>query len=201
MLRRDRRWIELAFSLQFTMPGTPVLRYGDEIGIGENLDLPSRAALRTPMQWSDEAHAGFAPAGAASLVVPVEKTGPGGFRRTNVRAQQRDPSSLLRWFEQLISTLRECPEIGVGTCSVLDVGDAPSVLVHRFDAPEGSILLLHNLSDRPATVTVGPRDGIDQRPWEVFADADYPRPAKTLRALPINGHGYRWIRLRKSAAD
>ena len=71
-----------------------------------------------------------------------------GARRVNVRAQQRDPDSLLRWFEQLIDAVRECPEIGVGTCTVLDVPLPRSVLVHRFDAPEGSILLLHNLADR-----------------------------------------------------
>ena len=67
----------------------------------------------------------------------------------NVRAQQRDPDSLLRWFEQLIHTLRECPEIGIGECTVLDLPLPRSVLAHRFDAPEGSILLLHNLSTRP----------------------------------------------------
>ena len=201
MLHRNRRWIELAYSLQFTMPGTPVLRYGDEIGIGENLDLPGRAALRTPMQWSDEPHAGFAAPSVPALVVPVERAGAGGYRRLNVRAQQRDPSSLVRWFELLISTLRECPEIGVGTCSVVDIGEAPSVLVHQFEAPEGAILLLHNLSDTPTTVTIPRREGTDRRPWEVFADAAYPRPTKTLRGLPINGYGYRWLRLREASAD
>jgi len=123
-------------------------------------------------------------------------TGRYGARAVNVRGQQRDPDSLLRWFEQLIGVVRECPEIGVGTWSVLDLPAAPSVLVHRFDAPEGSILLLHNLADEPVTVDVGRQPGVD-RPWEMFADGPYPRPTAALRNLQLGGWGYRWIRLRR----
>ena len=121
-----------------------------------------------------------------------------GARTVNVRGQQRDPDSLLRWFEQLIGAVRECPEIGVGTWTVIDIPSTPSVLVHRFDAPEGSILLLHNLADVPVTVDVGRQEGVD-RVWEMFADGAYPRPKATLRGLDLNGWGYRWIRLRRGA--
>jgi maltose alpha-D-glucosyltransferase/alpha-amylase len=170
--------------------------------MGEDLDLPGRAAIRTPMQWSPDPGGGFTTADPdAALVAPLSATGRYGYRRVNVRDQQRDPSSLLRWFGQLIRCLRECPEIGVGTCTVLDRPDVPTVLVHRFDAPEGSILLLHNLSDEPVSVDVGRLDGVAGRPWDVFGDADYPRPTITLRRLPLNGYGYRWIRLRESRAD
>jgi maltose alpha-D-glucosyltransferase/alpha-amylase len=196
MMRGDRRRIELAYALQFAMPGTPVIRYGDEIGMGEDLALPGREALRTPMQWDDGPNGGFSSADPSALVSPVQTSGKYGIRSVNVRGQQRDPGSLLRWFEQMIGVVRECPEIGVGTWAVLDIPDARSVLVHRFDAPEGSILLLHNLADESVVVNVGRQPGM-ARAWEMFADAPYPRPTAALRGLELNGWGYRWIRLRR----
>ncbi len=199
MLGGDRRHIELAYSLQFSMPGTPVLRYGEEIGMGEDLSLPGRDAIRTPMQWDDGPGGGFSDAPEAELITAVPQTGKFGSRRVNVRALQRDPDSLLRWFEQLIRTVRECPEIGVGDWSALNLPTSPSVLVHRFDAPEGSILLLHNLADVPTTVDIGPQEGIG-RPWEMFADGPYERPNAKLKGLELHGWGYRWIRLRRNSA-
>ena len=196
MLRNDRRHIELAYALQFSMPGSPVLRYGEEIAMGERLDLDGREAIRTPMQWDDGPNAGFSDA-TGELVRPLVVRGPYAYRTVNVRAQQRDPDSLLRWFGQLIATLRECPEIGTGTITVLDLPVPPSVLVHRFDAPEGSILLLHNLADRAVTIDIGSLDGVEGRPWEMLADGPYPRPAEDLTGLQLNGWGYRWIRLRR----
>jgi maltose alpha-D-glucosyltransferase/alpha-amylase len=106
---------------------------------------------------------------------------------------------LLRWFEYLIGTLRECPEVGVGQCSVVDVPLPRSVLAHRFDAPEGSVLLLHNLADQPETIDLGRVDGVEGRPYEVFADSAYPPLGKRLSGLRLSGWGYRWIRLRRGA--
>jgi maltose alpha-D-glucosyltransferase/alpha-amylase len=195
MLNGDRRRIELAYALQFAMPGTPVLRYGEEIGMGENLALADRDAIRTPMQWSDTQGAGYSTAPNQDLIVPVNRTGRFGARRVNVRAQQRDPESLLRWFQQLIGVVRECPEIGTGACQVVDVGAPPSVLIHRFDGPAGAVLLMHNLADIAVTVDVGRDQAGPGRPWEVFADGAYPRPARALTGIELNGWGYRWLRL------
>lgn len=97
----------------------------------------------------------------------------------------------------MIATLRECPEIGVGVCTVLDRPSPRSVLVHRFDAPEGSMVFLHNLADRAVTVDVGPLDGVVERPYDVFGDVVYDPPTRTLTSLALNGWGYRWIRLRR----
>jgi len=196
MLNGDRRHVELAYALQFAMPGTPVLRYGEEIGMGENLALPDRDAIRTPMQWSDTDNAGFSTAPSEELVVPVSKTGRFGARRVNVRAQQRDPDSLLRWFQQLIGVVRECPEIGIGDCRVVDVPAPRSVLIHRFDSPTGAVLLLHNLADVPVTVDVGKDQAGPDRPWEVFADSAYRRPTRALTGIDLTGWGFRWFRLR-----
>jgi maltose alpha-D-glucosyltransferase/alpha-amylase len=196
MLKGDRRHIELAYALQFAMPGTPVLRYGEEIGMGENLALAGRDAIRTPMQWSETDNAGFSTAQTQDVVVPVNLTGGFGARRVNVRAQQRDPNSLLRWFHQLIGVLRECPEIGTGDCQVVDVPAPRSVLIHRFDSPTGAVLLLHNLADVPVTVDVGKDQAGPDRPWEVLADSAYRRPTRALTGIELSGWGYRWFRLR-----
>ena len=121
MLNGDRRRLELAYSLQFTMRGTPVLRYGEEIGMGEDLSQPGRNAIRTPMQWSTKPHAGFSAAKRAKdLVRPVISGGDFGYEKVNVTAQRHDQSSLLGWFERMIRTLRESPEVGTGTCKAVD---------------------------------------------------------------------------------
>jgi maltose alpha-D-glucosyltransferase / alpha-amylase len=186
MFRADRRRIELAYALQFAMPGTPVLRYGEEIGMGENLALPGREAIRTPMQWDAGRGGGFSTAAGDRLVRPVVTRGRLGKGSVNVRAQQRDPDSLLRWFEQLIRTLRECPEIGVGECAVLDAPLPRSVLAHRFDAPEGAILLLHNLAADPVRVHIGKLDGISGPPFEVFADGSYHHGKRSRSEIALS---------------
>lgn len=114
MLGGDRRRIELAYALQFSLPGTPVLRYGEEIGMGEDLTLPGRYAIRTPMQWSDGPNAGFSSAPKPRLVRPVITGGAYGYETVNVDAERNDSSSLLAWFERMLRALRECPESGDG---------------------------------------------------------------------------------------
>jgi maltose alpha-D-glucosyltransferase/alpha-amylase len=180
-----------------------VLRYGEEIGMGEDLKLPDREAIRTPMQWDAGRSAGFSTAAPADLARPVLARGNYSTKRVNVEAQRMDPQSLLRWFQSMIGALRECPEIGVGQPSVLDVALPRSVLAHRYDAPEGAILLLHNLAGTAVTLDLGDVDlGIgrsSKQPYEVFADDRYEPPAKNLGQLELNGYGYRWIRLRRGA--
>jgi len=196
MMKGERRRIELAYSLQFTMPGTPVLRYGEEIGMGEDLALPGRESIRTPMQWDASRGAGFSTASPTDFVRPVLSRGPYAAKRVNVRAQRRDRDSLLRWFEELVRVLRECPEVGVGEPSVLDVPLPRSVLAHRFEAPEGSVLLLHNLADVPVRIDLSAID-VGRHPYEVFADSDYGALQKDRSQVQLNGWGYRWIRLRR----
>jgi maltose alpha-D-glucosyltransferase/alpha-amylase len=204
MMNGDLARIRLAYSLQFTMPGTPVLRYGEEIGMGEELKLPGRQSIRTPMQWDASRSGGFSTAPADLLVRPLPARGNYTAKRVNVEAQRTDRQSLLRWFEEMIRVLRECPEIGVGQPTVLDAALPRSVLVHRYDAPEGAILLLHNLANTPVTLDLSKADlGIGRtgkKPYEVFADGEYESPATSLARLELNGWGYRWVRLRRGAA-
>jgi maltose alpha-D-glucosyltransferase/alpha-amylase len=197
MLNGERRHMELAYALQFALPGTPVVRYGEEIGMGEDLSLDGREAIRTPMQWDDGPNGGFSSVPRNALARPVVTRGPFAAARVNVRAQQRDPSSMLRWFENLVHTLRTAPEIASGTCSVVDVPLPRAVLAHRFDAPTGSILLLHNLADTPVTVDIGELDGMDA-PYDLLVDGPYDAPTGDLTGLALSGWGYRWIRLSRS---
>jgi maltose alpha-D-glucosyltransferase/alpha-amylase len=196
MLGGNRRRIELAYSLQLSMPGTPVIRYGEEIGMGEDLDLPEREAIRTPMQWDETLNAGFSRAGREQLVAPVIDTGPYGYQAVNVTAQRLDAHSLLTWFERILHALPECAEIGSGDHELLDAGPE-HVLVHRADGRSGSTLFVHNLADRPCTLALGSQRDAEHRPLNFFADSDYGGEVD-LDAVEVAGFGYRWIRLRQT---
>ena len=195
MLGGDRRKLELADSLQFTLPGTPVVRYGAEIGMGDDLALPERDAIRTPMQSTDGITAGFSTADPAHLVRPVITDGPYGCDRVSVRRQRTDPDSLLTWFERTLHALRECPEVGENACQVLESGD-PAVLAHMFSAPSGAVLFLHNLDDSASVVRIADQLDLSAQPEEILADQEYGVLDPALRELRIDGYGYRWIRLR-----
>jgi maltose alpha-D-glucosyltransferase/alpha-amylase len=200
MLNNDRQRLELAYSLQFTLRGTPVLRYGDEIGMGENLTLRGRDAIRTPMQWAPTTNGGFSSAAKKNLCKPLISGGQYGFETVNVTDQRHDPASLLSWFERMIRTLRESPEVGCGQCTHVDVPMPTGVLAHRADGSTGTMLFLHNLTDTEYTVDLSElRDEADDLD-EVFADGAYPPPGD-LDALRLGGYGYRWIRLSRNPAD
>ncbi|MEV6376058.1 alpha-amylase family protein [Micromonospora musae] len=196
MLGNDRRWIELAYALQFSLRGTPVLRYGEEIGMGEDLSLPGRHAIRTPMQWSFKENAGFSTAEPGKLVRPVIDKGEYGYEKVNVTAQRRDPRSLLAWFERMIRTLREAPEIGSGSTTHIDVPMPSGVLAHRADGPTGTMVFLHNLGTDDVEVDLSLLQSEADQPIDVLTDRGYGEVGK-LERLQLAGRGYRWIRLRR----
>ncbi|MGI9119447.1 MAG: alpha-amylase family protein [Acidimicrobiales bacterium] len=197
MLGNERRRIEMAYSLQFTLPGTPVLRYGEEIGMGDDLSLPERNAIRTPMQWTGGPNAGFSTAPADELCRPVISVGDFGCETVSVEVQRRDPESLLNWMERMLHTLRECPEFGIGTCSPVDTGDS-AVLALHYQAPGGVMLVLHNLSDRRCSVDLSEQPGQEGEPVEMFADRAYQPVGAELKGIDLASYGYRWIRLRET---
>jgi maltose alpha-D-glucosyltransferase/alpha-amylase len=196
MLGGDRRRIELAYSWQLSMPGTPVIRYGEEIGMGDRLDLPERNAIRTPMQWDGTAGAGFSRASPDKFVAPLVDDGPYSYRSVNVTDERLDPNSLLTWFERTLHALRECEEIGSGDHDVLDVGP-DHVMVHRATGRSGTTLFVHNLADRPCRLKLGFVRDPEQPPLNFVSDAEYGRDVN-LDALEVAGYGYRWIRLRRT---
>ena len=196
MLGNDRRRLELAYALQFSLRGTPVLRYGEEIGMGDDLSLEGRDSIRTPMQWSMLPNGGFSSAKPKQLVRPVVTEGEYGYETINVTRQRHDPRSLLSWFERMIRTLREAPEIGAGSCTHVDVPAPAGVLVHRADDVTGTMLFVHNLGADDGVVDLSSIYSEAESPNDVLADQEYPEPGD-LTDIRVAGYGYRWIRLRK----
>ncbi len=150
MLGGDRRRIELAYSLMITLPGTPVIRYGDELGMGDDLRLPERNCARTPMQWSTEPHGGFTDNDKPCL--PVIDEGPYGYEHVNAAKQRRDPNSMLNWTERIIRMRKEVPEIGWGDFKVIATRD-PAILIVRYDWRNNSVLFVHNLDEKPREIS------------------------------------------------
>ena len=148
LLGNDRRRIELANSLLFTLAGTPVIYYGDEIGMGDNIWLPDRNGVRTPMQWSAGPNAGFSTAPSDRLHSPLIDDPVFGYHIVNVAAQRADPQSLYHAIRRMIQVRKHQPALGAGDFQVLE--STPSaVLAYRRTLGEDTILAVHNLSDSP----------------------------------------------------
>jgi maltose alpha-D-glucosyltransferase/alpha-amylase len=192
MMQGDRRRLELAYSLMMTLPGTPVFRYGDEIGMGDNLDLPERNCARTPMQWSDEPQAGFTEGDRP--VIPVISGGPYGFEHVNVAAQKRDPNSLMDWTERMIRMRKEVPEIGWGDFAIVATG-TPEVLAMRYDWRNNSVLFVHNLSPIPTEVKFGAGAKVDGQLVNLLSDDHSTPGASGKHSMLLEPYGYRWFRI------
>jgi maltose alpha-D-glucosyltransferase/alpha-amylase len=192
MLQGDRRRLELAYSLMMTLPGTPVFRYGDEIGMGDNLDLPERNCARTPMQWSNEPQAGFTESDKPLL--PVISQGPYGFEHLNVAAQKRDPNSLMDWTERMIRMRKEVPEIGWGDFSIIPTRK-PEVLAIRYDWRNNSVLFVHNLSAVPTEVEFGSAAKVDGQLVNLLASDHSTPDASGKHCILLEPYGYRWFRV------
>ncbi len=186
MLGGERRRIELAFSLLLSLPGTPVIYYGDEIGMGEDLSLPERMPVRTPMQWANDRNGGFSRAKRGELSAPVVRSGPFGYPNVNVGDELRDPASLLNWVERAIVARADAPGLATGTWDALDTG-IDAVLALEFRHAGDRTITLHNLSRRKRRVELDTLEG----GWDVFANRSYPAPGTETE---IDGYGYRWLR-------
>ena len=188
----DRPQLELAYSLLFSLPGTPVIRYGDEIGMGDDLELPERDAVRTPMQWSAEPQGGFST--AAKTVEPVIGDGIWGYPRVNVEAQHRDPRSLLNWTARMIRLRKECPEIGWGSWELLDTG-CPEALAMRYDWRGNSLVIVHNFDTKPHELLVRPGVEGGERLVSLLAEEESLADEKGVHGLVLDAFGYNWYRV------
>jgi maltose alpha-D-glucosyltransferase/alpha-amylase len=198
MLGGHRQRIELAYAVQFSLLGTPAIRYGEEIGMGDDLALKGRDAFRTPMQWDGREGAGFSRADADKLVRPLIAEGDFGYPTVNVAAQRGDRDSLLTWMQRLMYVRRECPECGDGALSPVDGEGVPAeVLAHRIDGATGSLLFLHNFSDADQVVDVTKTSGLDDAGdvQELFSDGRGRPLPERLGTIDLPPYGYRWIRL------
>ena len=156
LLNVDRGFIELAHSLLFTLPGSPILYYGDEIGMGDNIWLPDRNGVRTPMQWDDSPGTGFSEAPPERFYAPVIQGGAFGHQNLNVRAQQSDPRSLLNWIRQALRIRKAHPALGWGDFAWASQAgeDSRSVATYWRTHGSQSLLILNNLSSEVQRVEV-----------------------------------------------
>jgi maltose alpha-D-glucosyltransferase/alpha-amylase len=198
MLGNDRRRLDLAFSLLFSLPGTPVIQYGDEIGMGDDLRLPERDCARTPMQWTSERHGGFSL--ARSVVRPAISRGPFAFGKVNAADQRRDPGSLLSTVERFIRMRRECPEISWGAVQFLETNQV-GVMALRYDWRKTSIITLHNFQPRSAAVRLQTKDLLARKLFHIFKDEKWASGVSGEHRITLEPYGWRWYRAAAVDAD
>ncbi len=194
MLGGDRRRLELAYSLMCTLPGTPVIRYGDEIGMGDDLTLPERECARTPMQWSTEPQAGFTKGNKP--VSPVIDEGPYGYEHVNVAKQRRDPNSMLNWTERIIRMRKEVPEVGWGDFEIIATQD-PAVFIIRYDWRNNSVLFMHNLDEKPRETAFSTklREGHGRLLINLLSEDHSRADKRGQHRVVLEPYGYRWYRV------
>ena len=194
MVDGDRRRIELAYSLLFSLPGTPVLLYGEEIGLGDNPELEGRAAVRAPMHWSDRKAGGFSVAPEERLPRRPVRDGPFRYEKVNVRRQREDPDSLLNWMERVIRVRKEWPELGWGDWQLLDTDDAAIAWVATWDG--ASALAVHNFASHPVRAkTALPKDAREGEWRHVFGvrNGEPPQIRDGRVDIELPPYGYHWF--------
>jgi glycosidase len=194
MLGGDPRRIRMAYSLMFSLPGTPVLFYGEEIGMGENLEVEGRLAVRTPMQWSSQRNGGFSTAASSRLPRPVVSDGYGP-EHVNVADQRVDPDSQLAFISKLIRTYRQSPELGWADFSPLDQPHR-SVLAHVAEWGDESLVAVHNFGPDAVKVPLT-LEGCDETHVlrGLLDDDSFPVDRQGRTTVPLDGYGYHWLRV------
>jgi maltose alpha-D-glucosyltransferase/alpha-amylase len=194
LLDRDRRKIELLTSMLFTMPGTPILYYGDEIGMGDNIYLGDRHGVRTPMQWSADVNAGFSRADPARLYSPVIADPLDGYQRVNVEAQLRAPASLLNTMRRLIAARKRYRTFGRGRIEFLRPANHRILAFLREHEGE-QLLLVYNLAASAQPVQLDLRRFAGAEPVEILGGARFPVVGTEPYVLSLAPYGYYWFHL------
>ncbi|HHW82498.1 MAG TPA: trehalose synthase [Actinomycetales bacterium] len=194
MLGGDPRRVRMAYSLMFALPGSPCLYYGEEIGMGEDLEADGRMSVRTPMQWSSGKNGGFSEAQPSRL---IQRPVPDGYgpEHANVADQVHDPDSLWAFIREVIWVRRSHQEIGWGEFSLL-THDAPAVFAHRMSLPDSAVMALHNFSGDPVTVRL--RDAIapEDRVESLIAGTEAIAHDGELE-VSLEGYGFCWLHVQE----
>jgi maltose alpha-D-glucosyltransferase / alpha-amylase len=199
LLDNDRRVAELFHAMLFSMLGSPVLYYGDEIGMGDNIYLGDRDGVRTPMQWTPDRNGGFSKADFAQLYLPPSMDPVYGFQACNVEAETRNPSSFLHWMRRLLQVRREHPVFGIGTFEVLSA-ENPSVLayVRRLtgeDGREDIVLCVNNLSRFAQPVELMLAHLAEKHPVELMGRVPFPAIGELPYFVTLPPYGFYWFEL------
>jgi maltose alpha-D-glucosyltransferase/alpha-amylase len=198
LLENDLRKIQLMNSLLLSMPGTPIIYYGDEIGMGDNIFLGDRDGVRTPMQWSPDRNAGFSRADPARLYLPPIMDAIYGYEAVNVEAQQRDPSSLLNWMKRMITVRQAHQAFGRGTLRLLYPRNR-KILAYLREHEGDRILCVANLSRSAQAVELGLGEFRGHVPVELLGRSPFPPIGDLPYLLTLPGHGFFWFVLAEEA--
>ena len=194
LLDNDRRQLELLHSLIFTLPGSPVLYYGDEIGMGDNIGLRDRDGLRTPMQWHGGYNAGFSQANPEQLYLPIIRDPVYGYQTVNVDTQLRTETSLLHWLRRVIAVRKQHPAFGRGTLDFLDTA-TEQVLAYVRQYGEETLLMAHNLSGSGVSVELDLRRFGKARPIDLLGSTEFSRIGEPPYRFNLGPHGFCWLQL------
>jgi len=199
LLDNDESMAELFHAMLFSMPGSPVMYYGDEIGMGDNIYLGDRDGVRTPMQWTPDRNAGFSTADFAQLFLPPLMDPVYGYQAVNVEQQQRDPSSFLHWLRRMISVRRQHPVLAIGQFEMLHAQN-PSVLAYLRrgigdDGEEDIVLCLNNLSRFPQPCELMLEQLAGKVPIELTGRVPFPPIGELPYFVTLAGHGFYWFEL------
>jgi maltose alpha-D-glucosyltransferase/alpha-amylase len=195
LLERDRRRIELMKSLLLSMPGTPVLYYGDEIGMGDNIYLGDRDGVRTPMQWSPDRNGGFSRADPAALVLPPIMDPLYGYEAINVEAQNRDPHSILNWIRRMLAVRRRYSAFGRGSLTFLYPKNR-KILAYLRQHADDTILCVANVAHSPQAVELDLSRFAGHVPVELNAGTPFPPIGQLTYLLTLPAFGFYWFLLR-----
>jgi maltose alpha-D-glucosyltransferase/alpha-amylase len=199
LMEGDRRRVELMNSLLLSMPGTPIVYYGDELGMGDNIHLGDRNGVRTPMQWSADRNGGFSRADPERLQVPVLMGPLYGHEVINVEAQHRNPHSLLNWTRRLLACRARTPAFGRGSLTFLPAGNR-KILAYLRQWADTSILCVANLSASAQAVELPLQDHEGAVPVEMLAGSSFPRIGQWPYLLTLPPYGFYWFELSAEAA-
>ncbi len=189
MLGNNPDQLKMVFTLLFGLPGVPLICYGDELGMGEDITLPERDPVRTSMQWSDAPNAGFSRASGQRLWKPVIAHGKYGYKNINVEAAKKDENSLYHTIKRMIKLRKKLPILGSASPKIIKL-PAVSILCLRYDWKGKSLVLFFNLSDCPLGIDLK-EFKLHKKSVEVLSDKKYPKVKEINN--PIGAYGYRWF--------
>jgi maltose alpha-D-glucosyltransferase / alpha-amylase len=196
LLDNDRRRIELMNGMLFSLPGTPIIYYGDEIGMGDNIYLGDRNGVRTPMQWSGGWNGGFSTADPESLYSPLILNPVYGYPAVNVLSQKRTEHSLLSWMQRIIQVRRSTPAFGSGSIEFLYPANH-RVLAYIRQLGGETILVVNNLSNAAQAVELDLRRYKGNILIEMFGRNIFPRIGELPYLLTMGPYQFYWFRLRR----
>ncbi|MCA1695837.1 MAG: maltose alpha-D-glucosyltransferase [Actinobacteria bacterium] len=197
LLDNDRNQLELFTALLLSLPGSPVLYYGDEIGMGDNIWLGDRDGVRTPMQWTPDRNGGFSHADPGRLYLPVIMDPIYGFQALNVESESNNTSSLLHWNRRMIAIRKEHPTFGLGDYQELGASN-PSVLAFTRTFGDDVVLCVNNLSRFPQPVELDLRRYEGSTPIELTGRVHFPRIGELPFLLTLPGHGFYWFQIQQT---